>query len=284
MNLLNKDELYLIATNLFSIKIKNSLSIDDILFFSNYEKVKEQNRMISYENVKNLLSFCLVNKRVYSVIWNRNDIWNYLFSLENYEKYNKYNISHNEISVSTPKRNYIYFHKFDILGEKLNLCSFEIDSIYEENELFLDHEDDYENKLYELDKYIGILTNLQILDLTDNRLTILPLEIGNLTNLKKLYLTTNMIKILPKEIGKLINLEKLDLQSNKLEKLPEEMKYLTNLKTLNLEYNDLTNVSQLVNLTNLKVLKLYGNPNLKVIPEQLKELTDANQLSYYLDV
>ena len=54
----------------------------------------------------------------------------------------------------------------------------------------------------------------------NNELKSIPKEIGELSNLKILNLTDNYLTELPEEIGELISLEKLLMYSNQLKKLP----------------------------------------------------------------
>jgi hypothetical protein len=80
------------------------------------------------------------------------------------------------------------------------------------------------------------LTNLKLLNISDNRIEKLPAHIGELHKLKVLYAGNNRLKTIPSEIGKLSKLETLDLSSNKLYSIPSE---IINLKLidLNLENN-----------------------------------------------
>jgi len=103
------------------------------------------------------------------------------------------------------------------------------------------------NQLTELPSEISKLINLKKLDLGwdptgDNRfnkLVVLPPEIGLLTNLEFLNLSHNKINNLPPEIGQLKNLQSLYLDKNRLSKLPVEIRSLANLKYLDLRDNPL---------------------------------------------
>ena len=80
--------------------------------------------------------------------------------------------------------------------------------------------------------------NLKVKSLTLKMLgmTELSPEIRNLTNLEVLNLSNNKIKVLPKEIGELENLKELYLISNHLlEKFPNVIKQLPNLEVLNID-------------------------------------------------
>ena len=87
------------------------------------------------------------------------------------------------------------------------------------------------------------MTNLTILDLSDNSLTgRIPSELGNLTNLIRLYLDNNSLSgSIPPELGSLINLTNLYLNDNSLTgRIPSELGNLTNLKDWSLRSNRLS--------------------------------------------
>ncbi|MCA9346495.1 leucine-rich repeat domain-containing protein [Candidatus Saccharibacteria bacterium] len=58
------------------------------------------------------------------------------------------------------------------------------------------------------------LTNLEVLDASDNKMTGIPAEIGQLSKLKTADFSNNDISGLPLEIGNLTNLVTLDLRGN----------------------------------------------------------------------
>jgi len=87
---------------------------------------------------------------------------------------------------------------------------------------------------------IGLLSNLQTLDLGDNNLTgTIPIELWNLTNLQFLSLEDGSLTgQLPPEIANLFYLRDLLLGNNNLSgTLPTEMKGLTNLHWISLSFN-----------------------------------------------
>lgn len=101
--------------------------------------------------------------------------------------------------------------------------------------------------LESLPRSIADLTNLEVLDLSDNKLTSLPLAICELRHLRILHVDNNRLSSLPEEIGNLGNLATLLLHDNELTSLPEGLE----------------------RLTALRLLFLQGNPRLKLPPEML---------------
>jgi Leucine-rich repeat (LRR) protein len=61
---------------------------------------------------------------------------------------------------------------------------------------------------------IRLLSNLEVLNASNNRLTGIPAEIGQMRKLKTVNFANNAISGLPLEIGNLSNLEVLDLRGN----------------------------------------------------------------------
>jgi len=98
---------------------------------------------------------------------------------------------------------------------------------------------DLSNKqLKTVPSYVFNLTNLEVLDLSNNQLTgSLPAKIRQLQNLKVLNLSNNLMTGVPAEIGQLKNLQVLNLANNQLTGLPIELKNLSNLETLNISNN-----------------------------------------------
>lgn len=86
--------------------------------------------------------------------------------------------------------------------------------------------------------YVFNQINLEELNLSHNFLTgAIQAEIRKLSNLKILDASNNLMTGVPAEIGQLQKLEILDLSNNQITGLPNELENLKNLKTLNISGN-----------------------------------------------
>ncbi|MDF5726161.1 MAG: COR domain-containing protein [Rhizonema sp. PD37] len=119
------------------------------------------------------------------------------------------------------------------------------------------------NQLSSLPTEIVQLTNLQFFSLNGNQLGSLPSEIGSLTNLQSLYITGNQLSSLPSEIGSLTNLQSLYLDSNQLSSLPSEIRQMPKLKKLDLRGNPVPIPPEIL-----------GSKNLREDPGDVKEILD----------
>ena len=136
-----------------------------------------------------------------------------------------------------------------------------------------------ENRLCYLPVEILHLTQLTTLDLCINRLTELPVEILHLTRLSILDLCINRLTELPVEILHLTQLSILDVADNRLLNLPVEIGLLTQLTTLNLSDNQLTELPvEIWQLTTLSTLDLINN-QLKQLPVEIGLLTQLTTLN-----
>lgn len=185
--------------------------------------------------------------------------------------------------------------KVDLSFSQLKELPAEIGSLSQLEELHLRN-----NELTSLPDELGSLTRLEELDLRSNRLTTLPPAIAGLTSLEELDLGSNLLAELPAELGKLTKLEELKLMHNRLESVPPELGRLGDLSTLllngnrlatvpkefgnlwslqelDLNKNDLVSLpGELGRLHRLGLLALYGNPNLRSLPEEVSQLSTRN--------
>jgi internalin A len=135
-----------------------------------------------------------------------------------------------------------------------------------------------QNNLSQLPPEICQLTQLIRLVLNQNNLTLLPPEIGHLTQLQELYLRQNSLSQLPPEIGRLTQLRGLYLIDNNLNQLPPEISCLTQLALLDLTHNNLSQLPPEIGcLTRLERLYLKQN-NLTQLPPEIGNLTQLGDL------
>ena len=130
-------------------------------------------------------------------------------------------------------------------------------------ELDLSHRWDAKDseKLTELPKSLGQLTQLQSLDLANNQLTVLPEWVGQLIQLDELSLAYNRLKALPQSMRRLKALTILDLDGNELVELPEWIGKLSKLTILAITGMNLVALPMSLGaLTRLSNLYIGGNP------------------------
>ena len=128
-------------------------------------------------------------------------------------------------------------------------------------------------------EWIGTLTALTYLDISDNNIVDLPESLKNLTRLSFLYLYNNKITDLPSWIGVFRGLIRLDLPGNSLTTIPSSVAELTGIKYLDLSDNKLTAIpTGVAELTAIKELDLSNN-ELTVIPDWLLDLPSLEELS-----
>lgn len=157
-------------------------------------------------------------------------------------------------------------------------------------------------RLKELPENIGLLTNLERLDLgLGNDLKYLPESFAQLSELRHLDLGSNQLEALPKQFSDLSNLivleldgsnlvglphnfdqlkklKYLNLASNKLSQLPTNFGALSSLEYLDLEFNKLDRLPQSFSkLTQLKHLDLTAN-ELAHVPESISQLSNLSFL------
>lgn len=122
------------------------------------------------------------------------------------------------------------------------------------------------------------LKNLRVLVLSYTRITTIPESIGQLINLERLDLSKTEITALPDSIGKLVKLKDLNLGSTKIVSLPASIEKLANLQEMNLESTPLKEFPKsLVQLSNLQYLDLSSS-NIRTLPKSISQLTNLKGL------
>ncbi len=91
----------------------------------------------------------------------------------------------------------------------------------------------------DMEKY----SKIEEFDISNNMLTgSLPSEIGKLSNLKILNASNNKFTGIPAELRQLTKLESIDFSKNQITGLPMELGQLSKLKTLDLRGNNVSSV------------------------------------------
>eukprot|EP01095_Lingulamoeba_sp_RSL-Kostka_P015280 TRINITY_DN697_c0_g3_i2.p1 TRINITY_DN697_c0_g3~~TRINITY_DN697_c0_g3_i2.p1 ORF type:complete len:220 (+),score=29.70 TRINITY_DN697_c0_g3_i2:146-805(+) len=137
----------------------------------------------------------------------------------------------------------------------------------------------YQNKITEFPIELCTMTQLNTLNLGYNKIPSLPEEIGNLTNLVYLSVSNNKLTSLPESFGDLIELKKCFLYENDFSSgLIDSFSKLTNLNDLQLYKCKLNDITQLSNLTSVKLLLIQDN-NITIIPETISALTSLTGIN-----
>ena len=155
------------------------------------------------------------------------------------------------------------------------------------------------SNLESLPESIGNLTNLTKLSLNRNKLTTLPDTCRELTNLNKLILSHNQFESITESMTDLSSLQTLNLSDNHITALPDNINKLTRLTYLHLDNNELTTLPDnfgignnhpmvilnladnhltsipvsVRNLRNLEELNLRHNPDLRILPAEVLNLS-----------
>ena len=147
-----------------------------------------------------------------------------------------------------------------------------------------------ENNLCKISKNFKLFKNLETLHLDNNNITFIPLFIGELTNLKKLTISNNYLTSIPSSIQYLNSLETLKFSNNKVKKIPIEIGQLKKLECLYIDENYFTEIpTTLCYLHHLNEISLewfeflepplyktlkdsFGKAFINIIKESLQEL------------
>lgn len=161
-----------------------------------------------------------------------------------------------------------------------NISHLDIGMLIHLKELYL-----YSNKLTgQITDTIGSLTNLEILDVSDNYFSgTIPSNIGDMTRLEELHLhSNNLVGSIESNVGQLTNLQNLSLSYNYfVGSIPTTIADLTKLHTLSLHHNQLSGPLHdgLCNLTNLEYLQLHNNGLTGGIPSAIGDLSLMKSLT-----
>lgn len=133
---------------------------------------------------------------------------------------------------------------------------------------------------------IGRLTNLKVLDLSQNRVKSFPKEIGLMSSLQVLNLKQcRYFGFFPPTLWDLKNLQKMNLNDNNFSgtSFPSELGKLTNLRELLLSRTNIkgTIPTEIGALTHMKNLEFYGNGLEGAIPSSFENLTNLRRLDIF---
>ncbi len=134
------------------------------------------------------------------------------------------------------------------------------------------------NRLESIPVAIGVLDQLELLDLSSTRISALPRQLGELAALRTLILSSNLISRLPDEIGDLQSLRRLELGNNAISELPATLGNLLHLRVLNAQQNQIASLPESIgNLAALEDLNLAGN-RLTELPASMAGLSALKRL------
>ncbi|CAK7327596.1 unnamed protein product [Dovyalis caffra] len=113
------------------------------------------------------------------------------------------------------------------------------------------------------------LSQLIVLNVSNNKLSALPAAVGELPMLKLLDASFNLIQKLPDEIGSATSLVKFDCSGNQLKELPSSLGRCLDLSDLKASNNSITSLPEdLARCSKLTKVDVEGN-KLKVLPGNL---------------
>ena len=136
------------------------------------------------------------------------------------------------------------------------------------------------NSISKISKKIIQLANLRHLILNNNLISVIPFYLSDLIYLEELQIENNLVQLIPISIQNFNTLKIFNLTSNKLEKLPFELGLMKNLEILLIDKNEFTQIpTSLCYLKKLKRIKLewfeFVHPSIDV------DLRDINIISSF---
>ena len=130
------------------------------------------------------------------------------------------------------------------------------------------------NALTELPKSIGLLSNLQELNVACNNIQSIDEEgIAKLKQLRVLKINGNVITAIPSSIGKCKNLEQLVASENQIKEVPASLAECQSLQIFKLQHNDISDIPlELHRLSgSIEEFDLSGNTKLTTIPADVRD-------------
>ncbi len=130
-----------------------------------------------------------------------------------------------------------------------------------------------------LPEEIGMLTDVEEVELGDNNIESIPDSFWKLKKVEKLALQNNKIGEISENISELKEITHLDLTNNKLKSLPGSLSALERLESLHLGYNELSELpEEMYKLSSLTMIELHYNKlsRLPELPQSLEWLQLLN--------
>ena len=134
-------------------------------------------------------------------------------------------------------------------------------------------------ELKDLPRCLGLLMQIESLNVSGNKFKTVPEVLRTLVNLRKLELWDNKLKALPEWLSELNKVIHLDVSDNKFNEFPEVICAMTQLKVLDISTNKLTelphNIGQLIHLQDLDL----SSNELTALTENFSELRTLSELN-----
>jgi len=135
------------------------------------------------------------------------------------------------------------------------------------------------NQIKQLPQEITKLTLLNQIDISDNQFTKIPAEIFELKNLQTIRATNNQITEIPDEIGNLLHLTGIYLTENKLTTLPVAMEWLKNLIHLYINQNPFAKVPEILcKIPSIIELDISGS-KIEELPLEMANISNLRTLN-----